>query len=154
VAILLLSGPSATPLRAADPEGFAMWKSVEMLAETRMLNKMRRPGEELAAWGNHRATLMQLDQGPTPFQAHDYSDVLFILNGEGVLTIGSELVDAKTSEPGERRGSAIKDAETKKISPGDVIHIPAKAAHQVAPNPGSKLAYVALRIDATGASAK
>ena len=58
-------------------------------------------------------------------------DVIFVKSGEATLVVGGTVVEPRTTAPGEIRGKSIKGGTSKKMAPGDVIHIPAKIPHQM-----------------------
>ena len=51
-----------------------------------------------------------------------------------------------TDAAGERRGSSIKGGTEAKLGPGDVLHIPAKVAHQMKLAPGAKVTYFVTKV--------
>ncbi len=87
--------------------------------------------DRVATWGNH-ALLAIRREGDGEAEVHDTQvDVIFVTSGEGTLIVGGTVVDPRSSGPGEIRGKSIKGGVSKKMSPGDVIHIPAKVPHQM-----------------------
>jgi uncharacterized RmlC-like cupin family protein len=123
----------ALPLFGADPEGFAQYSSSDMKASTNAakLDEHKVGLTRVATWGNH-ALLAIRREGDGEAEVHDTQvDVIFVTSGEGTLIVGGTVVDGKTTAPGEIRGKSITGGVTKKMSPGDVIHIPAKVPHQM-----------------------
>ncbi len=87
--------------------------------------------DRVATWGNH-ALLAIRREGDGEAEVHDTQvDVIFVTSGEGTLIIGGTVVDPRTTAPGEIRGTSIKGGISRKMAPGDVIHIPAKVPHQM-----------------------
>ena len=59
------------------------------------------------------------------------ADVWYVIEGRCSLVTGGELVDSKTTAPGEVRGTSIRGGETRAIGKGDVITIAAGVPHWV-----------------------
>ncbi len=53
------------------------------------------------------------------------ADIIYVLEGTATFVTGGQLVDGKTSAPGELRGTDVKGGETRQLSKGDVIIVPA-----------------------------
>jgi len=53
---------------------------------------------------------------------------------------------AKTTAPGELRGPSIEGGVRQKLSAGDVVHIPAKTAHQLLLDQGAKMTYFVMKV--------
>jgi uncharacterized RmlC-like cupin family protein len=123
----------ALPLFGADPEGFAQYSGSDIKARTNAakLDEHKVGLTRVATWGNHGLLAIRRE-GDGEAEVHDTQvDVIFVTSGEGTLIVGGTVVDGKTTAPGEIRGKSITGGVTKKMSPGDVIHIPAKVPHQM-----------------------
>jgi glc operon protein GlcG len=70
------------------------------------------------------------------------ADIIYVLEGSAVLVTGGEAIGARTVAPGEIRGSGIKGGETRTISKGDVIIVPAGTPHWFKEVPGPLNYYV------------
>jgi glc operon protein GlcG len=57
------------------------------------------------------------------------TDVFYVVDGTATYVTGGKIIDSKTLSPGEIRGSGIEGGETRQLSKGDVIIIPAGAPH-------------------------
>jgi len=87
--------------------------------------------DRVATWGNHGLLAIRRE-GDGEAEVHDTQvDVIFVTSGEATLIVGGTVVEPKTSAPGEIRGKSIKGGVSKKMSAGDVFHIPAKVPHQM-----------------------
>src|SRR5262245_25703503 len=73
------------------------------------------------------------------------TDVFTILNGEGEFIVGGEIVDSRTTNPGEIRGPSIKGGSTKKVGVGDVIIVPPGTPHQIMISPGKRLSFMVAK---------
>jgi uncharacterized RmlC-like cupin family protein len=123
----------AMPLFGADPEGFAMYSGSDIKARTNAakLDDHKVGLDRVATWGNHGLLAIRRE-GDGEAEVHDTQvDVIFVTSGEGTLIVGGTVVEPRTTAPGEIRGKSIKGGVSKKMSPGDVIHIPAKVPHQM-----------------------
>jgi len=70
------------------------------------------------------------------------ADIIYVLDGSATLVTGGEVVGAKVIAPGEIRGTEVKGGETRTISKGDVIIVPAGIPHWFKEVPGPLNYYV------------
>ncbi len=70
------------------------------------------------------------------------ADIIYVLEGSATFVTGGEIVGAKTISPGEIRGTDVKGGETRTISKGDVIIVPAGTPHWFKEVPGPLNYYV------------
>jgi len=139
---------AALPLLAAEPPGFQVWKSTDLQAQAKKIQSAT-GAEDLVHWDNHFAALVKRDEKNGPVEVHEnWTDVYFILSGEGTAEVGGELVNPKTTAPGEIRGTAIRGATSKRIETGDIVHILAKMPHHVVAKPGATLTYFLIKVPA------
>jgi len=151
LSVLLLFITASTLLQAADPDGFALWKG----------DAVKKGGEELAAhldeqkfgwkplgtYGNHYLGVSRRE-GDGSAEVHETQvDVWIVQAGEATLVVGGTMVQPKTVKPHEIRGTAIEGGETKQLTPGDIIHIPAKVPHQLKIAPGKTFTYLVIKVD-------
>ena len=149
VAVIVLA--SASLLRAADPEGFGLWKG----------SAVKNSGKELAgkiddqkfAWqplGTYQNHLMGIShrEGDGSAEVHETQvDILIVESAEATLVVGGTMVAPKTIKPNEVRGTSIEGGEIKQLVPGDVIHIPAKVPHQLKIASGKTFTYLVIKVD-------
>jgi len=124
---------AALPLLAADPDGFAEWKSAEIQsrAKAAKLDEHKAGADRVANWGNHGLLIVRRE-GDGEAEVHETQvDVITVVSGEGTLVVGGTAVDAHPTTSGEIRGKSINGGTSHKMSPGDVFHIPAKVPHQM-----------------------
>lgn len=132
----LLSLLSCLPLAAADPAGFVIWpKGVPPAAGK---------GEKFS---NHALSVSHREKDGIPEVHEKQTDVFVIQSGEATLMIGGEVVDAKTTAPGEIRGKSIRNGSKKPVSAGDVVHIPAGVPHQFFVAAGKQVTYFVVKVD-------
>jgi mannose-6-phosphate isomerase-like protein (cupin superfamily) len=75
-----------------------------------------------------------------------YADIFFVVDGEATLTTGGRMVEPKTTEPGEVRGSAISGGAQQKLGKGGVVHIPANTPHQLSIPKGQTFTYFVVKV--------
>ena len=133
---ILLSFAFAFALTAADPSGFVYWPK----------GTPPEGGPKGAKFDNHALGVTHRDKSGGAELHENQADVAVIQSGEATLIVGGELIDAKTTRPGELLGSGIKDGVKKSLSPGDVIHIPAGMPHQFFLEPGKEITYFVVKV--------
>lgn len=89
--------------------------------------------------------------GQSEVHTHE-TDIFYMLEGSATFVTGGTLVDGKTIAPGEIRGTAIRGGETRRITKGDVIIIPAGTPHWFKDVQGPVLYYVVKPISPSGGS--
>jgi mannose-6-phosphate isomerase-like protein (cupin superfamily) len=57
------------------------------------------------------------------------TDVFYIVDGTATYVTGGKMIDGKSTAPGEVRGSGIEGGDTRQLSKGDVLIIPAGVPH-------------------------
>ena len=82
----------------------------------------------------------------------DWDDVVIVRSGTGVLQTGSELVGQRLMSPGNWRGGTIQHSDTRQLSEGDIVVIPAGIAHQFTPSGTRPLTYWAVKGHAVNAA--
>jgi mannose-6-phosphate isomerase-like protein (cupin superfamily) len=118
---------------AADPEGFAMYKSAEVQARAKAakLDENKAAADRVASWGNHSLLLVRRE-GDGAAETHTTQvDMITVVSGEGTLIVGGSMVDGKTTAPNEIRGKSINGGARYAMAKGDVFHIPAGIPHQM-----------------------
>jgi len=146
--LLLLAAGFAFP--AGDPAGFYLWKSSDVKAFPSMLASKTGTGgiasQPLANLGNYTfAAVLRKQSGEA--EIHEtQADIFVITAGEGTLTVGGTVPDAKTTQPHELRGTTISGGVAKKVAAGDVLTIPAKMPHQLKVDAGKEISYLAVKV--------
>lgn len=70
------------------------------------------------------------------------TDVIYVLDGGATFVTGGTCPDAKPTDDDELRGSAIAGGETRQLTKGDVIIVPANTPHWFRAVDGPVLYYV------------
>jgi mannose-6-phosphate isomerase-like protein (cupin superfamily) len=73
------------------------------------------------------------------------NDVFVVESGEATLVTGGTITGAKTTAPGEVRGTTIEGGERRKIGHGDFVHIPANTPHQFLLEAGGQITYAVVK---------
>jgi quercetin dioxygenase-like cupin family protein len=57
------------------------------------------------------------------------TDIFYVIEGEATLVTGGTVIGGKTTEPNQIRGTNIQGGETRRLTKGDVVVIPAGVPH-------------------------
>ena len=149
--LLVVLLASATWLRAADPEGFGLWKGAAVKNSGSELagkiDDQKFAWQSLGTYGNHLIGISHRE-GDGSAELHEIqTDIMIVDTGEATLVVGGTLVGPKTVKPHEVRGSSIEGGETKQLGPGDIVHIPANIPHQLKIKSGTKFTYTVIKVD-------
>jgi len=149
VVVVLLA--SATWVRAADPEGFGLWKGDAVKNSGKELaskiDDQRFAWQPLATYQNHLMGISHRE-GDGSAELHEtQADIMIVERGEATLVVGGTMVEPKTVKPHEVRGSSIEGGAIKQLTPGDVVHIPAKVPHQLKIATGKTFTYLVIKVD-------
>ena len=137
--------------KAADPEGFGIWKgSIVENAATELAPKV---DEHKFAWlamgtySNHYLGVSHREGNGGAELHQTQVDIWIVEEGEATLILGGTIVDPKTVKPNEIRGKSIQGGETYQRAKGDVVHIPVNVPHELR-IPGSKtFTYMVIKVD-------
>lgn len=140
----------ATLLAQAGSAGVHVWKSGEILAKGKALGTKldaQKVASEVIATEGNRTFMIAHREGSGVAEWHEkQADVITIASGEVTMVYGGTIVDGKTTAPSEIRGPSIKGGTEVKLAAGDVLHIPAKVAHQMLLAPGAQLTYFVTKV--------
>ncbi len=139
----------AMPLMAADPAGFVVWTQTDFKGiEKKLAAKVdgaHFASQQLEKFGNHY-TMLAHRQGDGSAELHETeADLLVIESGTAKLIVGGKIVNPKTSALHEIRGSLISGGTEKSLSAGDIVHIPARTAHQLLVS-GGQFTYFVMKV--------
>ena len=134
----------------AAPSPVRIWKSSDIETRGAALAKKidaQKAASEVTATEGNRRFMVAHREGSGLAEIHDReADIMVISEGEITMVYGGTIVDGKTTGPGETRGSAIKGGTEVKLGAGDILHIPAKVAHQMKLAPGAKVTYFVAKV--------
>jgi mannose-6-phosphate isomerase-like protein (cupin superfamily) len=136
---------------AAKLPNFAYWSAKELKGYEQPLHdkvsgEHKTSSVTLADYGSSNVAISHREARGIP-EIHDHMDDYFIVqSGEATLIIGGEVVNARTIEPHETRGEAITGGETRKLTAGDIVHIPARLPHQLLIEQGKRFTYFVIKV--------
>jgi len=141
---------AACALPAGDPAGFYIWKSAELKGFAKTLapklNEHHVASHVIASFGNYRFQIAHREGSGQGEWHEKMADIFFVQSGEATLVYGGDLVDGKTTAPGEMVSASIKGGTEKKLAAGDVVTIPVKVAHQMKLAPGKEITYFVVKV--------
>ncbi len=128
------------------------WSHDELLVRAQHLRELAAHGdgsasETLEKYPHHYTMLAFRDKSGSGELHENFADFFTILDGHATLITGGELVDAKTTAPGELRGSSVKGGAQQELKAGDEVHIPAGMAHQMLLRQGETLTYFVVKVE-------
>lgn len=137
------------PLLGASPTGYKYWSAAELKGMAKPLaekNDAKTSLENLGKFGTDRAIMVHRE-GSGQAELHETdADLIVVESGTGTIIVGGTMPGAKKTAAGEMRAPSIEGGVPQKIGPGDILHIPAKTAHQVMLEPGTQITYFTLKV--------
>jgi mannose-6-phosphate isomerase-like protein (cupin superfamily) len=140
------------PVAGAAPPGYKYWSASELkAAEKKLATKITDTNkialdDRIIDHGSYFAAMVHRE-GNAPAEMHEsWADLYVISTGSGILEVGGTIPDGKETAPGEIRGSSIQGATRQRLSPGDVVHIPARTPHNVVIEPGGQITYFIFKV--------
>ena len=129
----------------------AVWSPQQLLARAQHLRQLAGKGDGSASetvdnYPRHYTMLAFRSRSGGGELHENFTDLFYILEGHGALVTGGKVADAKTTAPGEVRGSAVKDGSRQEFKTGDVVHIPAGVPHQMLVPDGETVTYFVIKI--------
>lgn len=127
------------------------WTPTQLLERAKHLQQLAANGDGSASETlekyPHHYTMLAFRSHDGGGELHkDYADLFYILEGHATLTTGGEVVDAKTTAPGEIRGASVKGGSQQELRAGDVAHIPSGTPHQMLVASGDSVTYFVVKI--------
>ena len=102
--------------------------------------------DALGTFGNYRfMAIVRKASGQAEFHEND-ADIMIVQSGDATLITGGTVINPKTTEPHEIRGSGIQGGREMRLVPGDVVTVPAKTPHQVKLAPGTEFVYMTVKV--------
>jgi mannose-6-phosphate isomerase-like protein (cupin superfamily) len=106
-------------------------------------------GSSGATLGDYKSHSIKLSvrtaSGGAEVHAH-FDDVFFVTQGGATLITGGTVVNAKTGDDGETKGSSIQGGKSQTIVKGDIVHIPAGTPHQLLLAPGDVFGAIVIKV--------
>jgi mannose-6-phosphate isomerase-like protein (cupin superfamily) len=140
------------PTTAAEPRGYKFWSAAELKSYEKILAPRITASNKIAIedrvidYGNYFSAMVHRE-GNAPAEIHEsWADLYLISSGTGTLEVGGTIPDGKATAPGEIRGASIQGGTRQKLSPGDVVHIPARTPHNVLVDAGGQITYFIFKV--------
>ena len=130
------------------------WSRAELLERAKHLEEMAGKGdgsasETLEKYPHHYTMLaFRRSSGGGELHQH-FADTFYILDGHATLITGGQVLDQKTTAPGEIRGKSVDGGTRQELRAGDVVHIPAGMPHQMLLADGDSITYFVIKIEET-----
>lgn len=112
------------------------WTPAVLLERAAYLRKMAKhgdgsAGETLREYPQH-CVMLSFRSRDGEAEVHErFADLFVVLAGKATLVTGGTVAGARTTAPGETRGTSIEGGETQTLRAGDVAHVPAGTPHQM-----------------------
>jgi len=129
---ILFLGLATFPAVAADPPNYVIWPK-GLPAEG---------SPQKIQFEHHSWSLAHREKSGVVESHGTRTIVMIVQSGEATLVVGTDVVDAKSSVPGEIRGTSIRNGIERKVSAGDIINMPAGLPHQFLLEPGKQITYI------------
>ena len=149
-ATVLIVAWSMLLAQSGSSAGVHVWKASEIEARGKVLGKKldaQKVASEVIATEGNRTFMVAHREGSGVAEWHEkQADIMMIATGEVTMIYGGTIVDGKTTQPGEIRGPSIKGGTEVKLAAGDMLHIPAKVAHQMKLEAGKQVTYFVTKV--------
>jgi uncharacterized RmlC-like cupin family protein len=149
-AAVFLCGAMLSAQTANEPAGYHYWSRAQLDEKADALapqmDEHKFKTEVLASAGKTRFQITHREAGGESELHESLSDVVFVQSGHAKLTYGGTMIAGKTTGPGEVRGTGIDGGITQLLSPGDVVVIPSRLPHLIAPSNGDKFNYFVVKV--------
>jgi mannose-6-phosphate isomerase-like protein (cupin superfamily) len=128
------------------------WSTADLLERAKHLKELAAKGEGSASETlekyPHHYTMLAYRQHSGGGEVHqNFADVFFVLDGHATVITGGSLVEAKTTAPGEMRGTSVDGGSRQDLKAGDVVHIPAGMPHQTLVADGESVVYFVVKVE-------
>lgn len=150
-AVSITLAGSLAGFQTSSLPGFGYWSAKELSGYEKPLREKvsgeaKISGIKLADYGSSNVSISHREANGIP-EVHAQMDDYFVVEGgEATLVIGGEVVNPRTVEPNETRGDSIKEGEKRRLTPGDIVHIPAKMPHQLLVEKGKVFTYFVIKV--------
>lgn len=127
------------------------WSPAELLERAKHLRQLAATGdgsasETLDKYPHHYTMLAFRSRNGGGELHQNFADLFYILDGHATVVTGGEVVDPKTTAPGEIRGASVKGGVQQELKSGDVVHIPACTPHQMLVADGDSVTYFVIKV--------
>lgn len=138
-------------LSTEQPQDYVLWSAAVVDAAAERLEQSL--GDKALVWetiGNYEghSVYLVLRGRTSRAEIHDTeSDVQISIRGKATSVVGGVLLDAESLPRKQQRGTTIEGGVRQELTPGDVMHIPPGAPHQLLIGPEDDYMYLLIKID-------
>ena len=129
------------------------WSPAELQERVKHLKELASEkgsaSEKLETYPHHFTMLAFRNRSGGGEVHQNYADVFFIVDGRATLVTGGEVVEPKSTGPGETLGTSVKGGSRQELKAGDVVHIPASMPHQMLLAEGDTVTYFVVKVEET-----
>jgi mannose-6-phosphate isomerase-like protein (cupin superfamily) len=152
-AIILLSCIALSRGANAETMKSDHWSPAELLERAKHLQQLAAEkgsaSETLEKYPHHYTMLAFRSRSGGGEVHQNFADLFYILDGQATLLTGGEVVDPKSTGPGETLGTSVQGESRKEVKAGDVVHIPAGMPHQMVLAAGQTVTYFVVKVEET-----
>ena len=125
------------------------WSPGELMERAKHLHQLAEEkgsaSETLEKYPHHYTMLAFRSRSGAGELHQNFADLFYILDGHASVITGGEVVDPKTTGPGEILGTSVKGGTRQELKAGDVVHIPAGMPHQMILADGETVTYFVMK---------
>jgi mannose-6-phosphate isomerase-like protein (cupin superfamily) len=129
------------------------WSPAELLELAKHLQELAAQkgsaSETLEKYPRHYTMLAFRNRSGGGEIHQNFADLFYILDGHAAVVTGGEVVDPKTTGPGETLGTSVQGGSRRELKAGDVVHIPAGMPHQMLLADGDTVTYFVVKVEET-----
>jgi mannose-6-phosphate isomerase-like protein (cupin superfamily) len=129
------------------------WSTAELQEHAKHLKEQAaekgNASEKLVTYPHHYTMLAFRNRSGGGEAHQNYADVFYIMDGRATLITGGEVVEPKSTGPGETLGTSVKGGSRQELKAGDVVHIPASMPHQMVLAQGDTITYFVIKVEET-----
>jgi mannose-6-phosphate isomerase-like protein (cupin superfamily) len=129
------------------------WSPSELMDRAKHLKELAAEkgsaSETLEKYPHHYTMLVFRNRSGGGEAHQNYADVFFILDGHATLMTGGEVVEPKSTGPGETLGASVTGGSRQELKAGDMVHIPASMPHQMVLGEGDTVTYFVIKVEET-----
>ncbi len=103
--------------------------------------------EVLKEYPQHAIHLLFRSRDGMAEQHENFADLFFVLQGRAALVTGGTIAEARTTAPGEVRGTAVMGGHRQELRAGDMAHVPAGLPHQMVVGSDASVVCIVLKIE-------
>jgi mannose-6-phosphate isomerase-like protein (cupin superfamily) len=147
LSIGIVTGPAIAQDAAKTPDTYS--PETLMAMEKTLAQKADASGlvsQPIKKYSTDYTLLVFRNQSGKPELHEKFADFYFVVDGSATLVSGGQMVNAKTTAPGEVRGDSIQDGKETKLKKGDIVHIPADIPHQLTLAKGDTFQYFVIKV--------